>query len=98
MVKRNIVSRHRPVANRYLVETALFDIDLILSRLMVQGDSLLGSKHIDGHVRANVVVGVEVALIPGVEFSIVLRGILKPEEELLLVGTEAALHHRVLIG
>ena len=48
--------------------------DLILSRLIVQGDSLLGSKHIDAHVRADVVIGMEVALIPRVEFPSSLEG------------------------
>ena len=65
---------------------------------MVQVDSLLGCEHVDAHMRADGVVGVQVGLVPGVELDVVLGRLVQTEEAFLLIGSEAAFDDRVLIG
>ena len=54
------------------IQNAVIRQELNLSGLMVQGDSLLWSKHIDAHVWSGSVVGVKEALIPSVQLLVVL--------------------------
>jgi hypothetical protein len=71
---------------------------LILSGLMAQGNGLLWSQHIDAHMGTYGVVGVQEALIPGIQLQVVLRCFLQSEEELLFIRAEAPLDHRIVIG
>ena len=49
-------------------------------------------------MRAYGVVGIQEALVPGIQLQVVSRGLLQPEEELLFIRAKAALNDRILIG
>src|SRR3990172_5980194 len=65
---------------------------------MVQGYSLLWCSHFDAHVRADGVVGDQVALEPLLQLIDVSWWLAQQEEELVLIGPKAALDDGVFVG